>query len=124
MSIPSKASKAPLLFTMKTSGTGTGSIPVNYTTAVARQWKVKEILFERASNTDALNFTVYLYDRITTKKYILNATTGSTATTIRIAPTLSTGEYFVDQDAEIQVISGNITNAIPWTMRITGSLIA
>lgn len=118
----SKSSKPPALFTVKSSGNGaTGQI--SYTTAVARQWKLKELAIYR-STTGALTVNVYLYDTVTAVSYLLITVSGATTGTVRVAPTLGTGEYFIDSDAEIKVTTTGLGGTEAWNLRLTGSLVA
>lgn len=116
----SKSAKPPHLFTQKANGTGA---QVAFTTSTQRQWKLKELLLER-SLAGAVTLNVYLRDTKAGKDYLLATVAGATTPTIRIAPTLSTGEYFVDQDAEIKVTTTGIGGAETWTLRVTGALVS
>ena len=114
----SKASKPPLLFTQKASGVD----DFTFVSAVARQWKMKELLVSR-SLTGSITLNVYLHDKITNKNFLLATVSGTTAS-FRISPTLSTGEYFVDSDAEIKVEGLTLGSSETWDLRMTGSLVA
>ena len=117
----SKASKAPLIFTLADSGTTGNAASVS---AVHRQWKVKEVLWMRTAATGTLTAVqLWLKDSAGNLFLLANPSVSGSDVQVRIAPTLNSGEYFVPADAEVEVTTtGN--GAVAWNLRVTGALIA
>jgi hypothetical protein len=121
----SKASKPPLLFTTKASNAVGGDADV--LTAVGRQWKLKEVVYQRdtGAGVTSVVVTVKLKDLKTGHQYLIATDTMATGDLdSRIMPTLSTGEYFVDADCEVHCTTSGAGASDPWSLRITGSLVA
>lgn len=127
----SKTLHASRLFTQK--GAGTGNLLAGTTEFVTSvntpagvqptdtQWKLKELMLERGADVAAMAVTVYARDIKLGRNYIVASATGVTATTYRLVPTLSSGEYIFDSDVELVVITSGMTGGTAWTLRVTGT---
>lgn len=115
------------LFTQKASGTNnlTGatefvsSVNTGGAQSTSTQWKLKELLLERGADTTSMGVTVSARDVKLNKSYIIATAAAQTATTYRLVPTLSSGEYIFDADVELVVATSGMAN-VAWTLRMTG----